>query len=142
MGKTGHFVHRIKKEITVEYNNAYDTNRKGLIRLNRDITDGGNNVALYKKLQYAGNIQLIRLKGTISGGATQITLKGYGDEAGTELLLPPSTGTFESGITGSNAGVVFKVDVFHAAPTDDLYLFCKTNTGTFTISEVQVAWYE
>lgn len=142
MGATGHYVHRIKNTVSQEFTNTYDIDNKLTIRLNADITDGGSYANVKKRIPYSGNIQLIRLKGTVSGSATQITLKGYGDGSGTELLLPPSTGVFETGLSGSELSVVFKVDVFHAAPTDELYLFCKTNVGTFTVTEVQVAWYE
>ena len=142
MGATGHYVHRCKLDgLSEEYNNSYDIDRKIRVRLNRDITDGGSALPLLKKKAYAGNIQLIRIKGTVSG-ATQLTLKGYADADGTELLLPPSSGIIESGVSGSDGSVVFKVDIFHASNTDDLYLFCKTNSGTFTVSEIQVAWYE
>ena len=142
MGASGHYVHRIKNAVTQEFSNAYDIGKKLTIQLNKDITDGGSAEPIKRRRIFSGNIQLIRLKGTISGGATQITIKGYGDASGTELLLPPSTGVFEQGVSGTTRSVVFKVDIFHASPTDELYLFCKTNTGTFTVTEVQVAWYE
>lgn len=142
MGATGHYVHRIKNAVSQEFTTTYDVDRVLTIRLNRDITDGGSTPPIKQRIIYSGNIQIIRLKGTVSGSATTITLKGYGDSGGTEMLLPPSSGTFETGVSGSEHSVVFKVDIFHASPTDELYLFCKTNVGTFTVSEVQVAWYE
>ena len=141
MGASGHYVHRIRNTVSQEFDNSYDINNKLTIRLNQEITDGGNAEPIKRRRIYSGNIQLIRLKGTASG-ATTIQLKGYGDSAGTELLLPASTGTLESGLSGTDKCVVFKVDIFHAAKSDELYLFCKTNTGTFTVTEVQVAWYE
>ena len=142
MGATGHYVHRIKNAVNVEYTSTYSTDKTIKVNLNQDITDGGNAAPIRTRRIYSGNIQLIRLKGTVNGGATQITLKGYEDADGIELLLPASTAVFESAITGTDVSVVFKVDIFHAAPHDDLYLFCKTNNGTFTVNEVQVAWYE
>ena len=142
MGASGHYVHRIKNPVNVEFNTAYDEAKVITIRLNADVLDGGSASNTRTRRIYSGNIQLIRLKGTVTNGATSIILKGYGDQAGTEMLLPPSQDVLESAITGTAQSAVFKVDIFHASATDDLYLFCKTNAGEFTVTEVQVAWYE
>tara|TARA_R100000734_G_C3294295_1_gene85681 strand:- start:80 stop:505 length:426 start_codon:yes stop_codon:yes gene_type:complete len=141
MGATGHFVHRIKKTVDQTFTNTYATDKSVLVNLNAADDIKPNSPTRIRPF-YSGNIQLIRLKGTIANGATQIQLQGYEDASGQNLLLPSSTGTLEAGVSGSDFSVVFKVDIFHASQDDSLYLFCKTNTGTFTVSEVQVAWYE
>jgi len=141
MGATGHFVHRVKKTVNQEYNNTYSTDRSVLVNLNA-ADDTKQNSPIRSRPFYSGNIQLIRLKGTVLNGATQIILQGYEDADGTHQLLPASTANLEQGISGSDFNCVFKVDIFHASQSDALYIFCKTNTGTFTVSEVQVAWYE
>ena len=141
MGATGHFVHRIKKTVDQTFTNSYATDKSVLVNLNA-ADDIKPQAPIRKRPNYSGNIQLIRLKGTIANGATQVQLQGYEDASGQNLLLPSSTGTLEAGVSGSEYSVVFKVDIFHASSSDELYIFCKTNTGTFTVSEVQVAWYE
>ena len=142
MGASGHYVHRIKNPSNVEFTTTYDSAKYIAVKLNADVKDGGSASNTRTRRIYSGNIQLIRLKGTIANGATSVILKGYGDVEGTELLLPPSQDTLENSIADATLSVVFKVDISHAAATDELYLFCKTNTGTFTVSEVQIAWYE
>jgi hypothetical protein len=139
MGKTGKFVHRITSAIAIEFDNSYGTDKKIRIQLNK-IDDGGSNAFKYRRI-YSGNIQLVRLKGTVSG-ATSIILKGYEDENGTKLLLPSSQSTLEDAVGDSTVSATFKVDIFHAASHDNLYLFAKTDAGTFTVTEVQVAWFE
>mgnify|MGYP003625539853 FL=1 len=139
MGKTGKFVHRITNAVNVVFDSSYGTDKTIRIKLN-EVDDGGGNTFKFKRV-YSGNIQLIRLKGTISG-ATSIILKGYENSTGTDLLLPASQSTLEDAVGDATVSATFKVDIFHAAAHDDLYLFAKTDTGTFTVTEVQVAWYE
>ena len=141
MGKTGKFVHRIRSTVNQTFDTNYGTAKKLHINLNL-VDDGGNALSIKKRTIYSGNIQLVRLKGTVSGGATSVILKGYEDEEGTRLLLPPSQSSLEDAVSNSTVSCTFKVDIFHAAPTDDLFIFAKTDAGTFTVTEVQVAWYE
>ena len=64
------------------------------------------------------------------------------DSGGTKLLIPPSTGILEAAVSGATQSVAFKVDVFHSSNVDDLFFFAKTDTGSFTVTEVQVSWFE
>lgn len=139
MGKTGKFVHRITKTINVVFDTSYGTDKSIHIELNK-VDDGGSGALKYRR-PFSGNIQLVRLKGTVSG-AESIILKGYEDDQGTKLLLPPSQSTLEDAVSDSTVSATFKVDIFHAAAHDNLYLFAKTDSGTFTVTEVQVAWFE
>jgi outer membrane cobalamin receptor len=141
MGKSGHFIHRVVKTENTTFNTAYASDKRIDIRLN-DIQDGSSTGTIKRKLTYDGNINLIRLKGTITGGATCLTLKGYEDSTGNKLLLPPSSSSLETSIDGTEVACSFFVNVFHASTSDDIYLFCKTNTGEFTVNEVQVTWFE
>ena len=141
MGKSGHFIHRVVKSENTTFNTAYASDKRIDIRLN-DIQDGSSTGTIKRKLTYDGNINLIRLKGTITGGATCLTLKGYEDSTGNKLLLPPSSSNLETSIDGTEVACSFFVNVFHASTSDDIYLFCKTNTGEFTVNEVQVTWFE
>jgi|TARA_A100001201_G_scaffold115544_1_gene99186 hypothetical protein len=141
MGKSGHFIHRVVKSENTTFNTAYASDKRIDIRLN-DIQDGSSTGTIKRKLTYDGNINLIRLKGTVTGGATCLTLKGYEDSTGNKLLLPPSSSALETSIDGTEVACSFFVNVFHASTSDDIYLFCKTNTGEFTVNEVQVTWFE
>lgn len=142
MAKTGTYVHRVvRNSLNIEFSNAYGTDKYIEINLN-DAVPGIGSSHLYNKRNFSGNIQLVRLTGTKSGGATSIVLKGYEDSNGTDLLLPPSVSPLEPGITGTEDNVVFYVNVFNEGTHDKLYLFCKTDTGTFTVSEAQVVWFE
>ena len=141
MGKTGHFIQRVVKTENTTFTTAYASDKRIDIRLN-DIQDGSSTGTIKKRLTYEGNINLIRLKGTITGGATCLTLKGYEDQTGNKLLLPPSKSALETSIDGTEVACSFYVNVFHSSTSDDIYLFCKTNTGSFTVNEVQVTWFE
>lgn len=141
MGKTGKFVHRIRNSVNVTFDTSYGLAKIIQIELNK-VQDGGSTGALKNRKVFSGNIQLLRLKGTVSGGATSIILKGYEDDGGTKLLLPPSQSSLEDAVNGSTKSATFKVDIYHASAHDDLYIFAKTDAGTFTVTEVQVAWFE
>jgi hypothetical protein len=141
MAKYGQFIHRTSKEISTTFDNTYGVDKKIEISLNQ-ITDGQNTSVIKNMRPYSGNIQLIRIRGQITGGATSITLKGYTDEAGSDLLLPPSSTTLEPSIDGTSYSVSFRVNAYHAGSTDSLYLFCKTNTGTFSAEDILITWFE
>ena len=141
MGKSGQYIHRNVIDVNVEFNDTYDENRVIEVSLNQ-ANDQTAGALLFNRPYFSGNIQLIRLTGTVAGGASGIILKAYEDASGTKLLLPPSLASFESAVTGTNKGVVFFVNAYHEGASDKLYIFCKTDTGTFTCSQVQIAWYE
>ena len=142
MAKFGQFIHRVKEDVAnVVFDTSYGSTKKITINLNQ-ITDGANSSIVRRSTVYAGNIQLIRIKGTVSGSATSITLKGYTDDAGNDLLLPSSSSSFEPSIDGTSYSVAFRVNAYHASETDKIVLFCKTNTGSFTATEILVTWFE
>jgi hypothetical protein len=141
MAKTGQFIHRVAENVTTAFDTSYGSDKKITIDLNQ-IDDGANSSLIRGKAVYSGNIQLIRIKGTVTGSATQLTLKGYTDEAGSDLLLPPSASSLEPSIDGTSYSVSFRVNAYHASAESELYLFCKTNQGTFTASEILITWFE
>ena len=141
MAKQGQFIHRVSKEISTTFDTSYGSSKFIEISLN-DINDGANSSILKNKKVYSGNISLIRIKGTVTGNATTMTLKGYTDSAGSDLLLPPSTSTLIPSIDGTSYSVAFRVSAYHAAASDELYLFCQTNAGTFEATEILITWFE
>ena len=141
MAKTGQFIHRVKDDVSVAFDTSYGADKHIEINLNQ-IDDGANSSIIRGKAVYSGNIQLIRIKGTVAGSATQMTLKGYTDSNGNDLLLPPSSSTLEPSIDGTSHSVCFRVNAYHASEQNKIFLFAKTNTGTFTASEILITWFE
>ena len=72
MAKFGQFIHRVKEDVTVTFDTSYGSTKKITLNLNQ-IDDGANSSIVRKSAVYSGNIQLIRIKGTVSGSATQDT---------------------------------------------------------------------
>lgn len=141
MGKSGHFIHVATKAVDQEFNTAYASDR--LIDINLIANQyAGAQLPKNRSNAFAGNIQLIRVDGTIAGGATTITLKGYVDSGGNKLVIPPSSASLESSIDGTKFSAVYQVNAFHANEDADLYFFMKTNAGTFTVSEIVITWFE
>ena len=141
MGKTGHFVHVADKTHNVTFGTSYAADKKVDINCIGD-QFAGSALPSGRANNFAGNIQLIRIDGTRSGSASTITIKGYTDETGNKLVIPPSSATLESSIDGTKFSAVFQVNAFHANEDADLYFFLKTNTGTFTVTELVVTWFE
>ena len=141
MAKTGQFIHRTKLTHSVTFDTTYGEAKTIPVRLNQ-ISDGANSSVVRKNAVYSGNISLIRIKGTISGGASQLTLKAYTDTAGDNLLLPPSVSSFEPSIDGTTVSCVLRVDAYHADVSDALSIFCKVNVGSFSATEILITWFE
>ena len=65
MAKFGQFIHRVKEDVAnVVFDTSYGSTKKITINLNQ-ITDGANSSIVRRSTVYAGNIQLIRIKGTV-----------------------------------------------------------------------------
>jgi hypothetical protein len=141
MGKTGHFVHVADKTHDVTFGTSYAADKVVSINCIAD-QYAGSQLPKGRANNFAGNIQLIRIDGTRSSGASTITLKGYTDVEGNKLVIPPSSSTLESSIDGTKFSAVFQVNAFHAHEDADLFFFLKTNTGTFTVTELVVTWFE
>lgn len=141
MGKSGHFVHVADKTHNVEVGTSYAADKVVSINCIGD-QYAGSVLPKNRANNFAGNIQLIRIDGTRTGSASTITLKGYVDTEGNKLVIPPSSGTLEPSIDGTKFSAVFQVNAFHAHEDADLFFFLKTNTGTFTVSELVVTWFE
>lgn len=141
MGKSGHFIHVATKTVSQEFTTSYASDRLLSVNLVGD-QYAGSQLPKHRSEVYTGNVQLIRVDGTISGGASVITLKGYVDEEGNKLVIPPSSATLESSIDGTKYSAVYQVNAYHANDDANLYFFLKTNTGTFTVSEIVITWFE
>jgi len=105
---------------------------------------------------FLGNLQTLRIQGTASfpditaAELPAIVVKGYRDEAGTELILEPTAGEIYPDMTGGKHSVIYSLDlIINLAPTDVLYLFIKTahlqngsvrdgRLSTFSVEELEV----
>lgn len=95
---------------------------------------------------FQGSLQLIRIRGTAAGGASQITIKGTWDSAGKELIVAPTTVVLSNDMLDVNGdgqhSTTLLIDAYVANDTDALYLWLKTDSGTFTVSEYEITWVE
>ena len=90
---------------------------------------------------WSGNIQLIRIAGTLTGGASDnITLCAYKNSDGTRLVIEPTEATLVPDLTGGKNSAVFMVDAVWVAEDDELFFFIKTQNHTFTLNEIEITW--
>ena len=108
-----------------------------------------NNIPKSVVSRQRSRIQTTRETGALQisgGGASQITLKGTWDSSGKELIVAPTTVSLTNDmldVDGSGQhSTTLLVDAYVANDTDKLYLWIKTDTGTFTVSEFEITWIE
>jgi len=91
--------------------------------------------------EFHGNLQLIRVAGTLTGGSTDnITICAYKNGDGTRLVIEPTEATLIPDITGGKFSAVFLVDAVWVAEDDSLFFFLKTGTHTYTLNELEITW--
>jgi len=147
MPKVGTFIHRtFDNTLNVAYGTSFDTNKA--VRLSLNDTDPKASYGSPGKVGsfFVGRLQLIRLRGVIAGGVNNITLKGTWDSTGREQIIAPTViliSDDQQDVDGSGShSVTLLVDASVANDTDDFYLFVKTDTGSYTVSECEVTWIE
>lgn len=125
-----------KTGLSVAFGTSYVPATNVSLNLNKDTAYEGNPV-------FQGLLQVIRVRGTITGGsADNITLKGYADSAGTRLVLEPTQAVLEGDITGGQYSATFLVDAWWTAEVDTIYFWIKTQNHTFTLTEIECTWRE
>jgi|TARA_R100001460_G_scaffold1447_1_gene5474 formylmethanofuran dehydrogenase subunit E-like metal-binding protein len=147
MAKTGSFIHRVLKEPLVDFGTSFDAAKKILINLT---ASGTYTTSKYKNLPttraWGGSLQIIRVSGTeISGAVGTVTLSGYADAAGTELLIEPTQAVAIETMDHSSSNricSVFLVDAYINLPNDELYLFVKVGANTLRVDKIYVSWVE
>lgn len=138
----------------VVFNNAFASDKFTYIGCNS--APPSNPSSQQQGRNFLGNLQTLRIQGTASfpdinpSELPAIVVKGYRDEAGTELILEPTAAEIHPDMTGGKHSVVYSLDlIINLAPTDVLYLFIKTahlhngsvNDGrlsTFSVEELEV----
>lgn len=147
MAKTGSFVHRVLKEPLVDFGTSFDAAKKILVNLT---ASGTNTQSKYRNTPtvraWGGSLQLIRISGTeISGAVGTVTIAGYADAAGTELLIEPTQATAIDTMDHSSSNricAVYLVDAYINLPNDELYLFVKVGANTLRVDKIYVSWLE
>jgi hypothetical protein len=95
----------------------------------------------YKKAVFEGAMIFLS---DIAAGATELTIRVTMDPAGDTAVLPEITADIVLGITtATNGSVVITGDQFASLwpwNNTNLFLVCKTNTGTCTVDTVIVSW--
>ena len=147
MPKVGSFVHRtIKTGLSVAYSTAFSTGTTVFLHLLSADSDAGYKPPGKPGDAFQGSLQLIRLRGTAAGGASQITIKGTWDETGKELIVAPTTVSLTNDmldVDGSGQhSTTLLIDAYVANDHDKLYLWVKADAGTFTVSEFEITWIE
>lgn len=97
----------------------------------------------YERPNFSGNLQLIRVRGTVDGGSgDNITLKGYADVGGTRLVIEPTEAVCIPDVSGGQHSAVFLVDAWWTAEVDTIYFWITTQNHNFILSEIEVTWTE
>jgi|TARA_A100001515_G_C4572340_1_gene210154 hypothetical protein len=147
MPKQGSFVHRtIKTGLSVAYGTSFSTSTTTFLNLLSADSRAGYKPPGKPGDAFQGSLQLIRIRGTAAGGASQITIKGTWDSAGKELIVAPTTVVLSNDMLDVNGdgqhSTTLLIDAYVANDTDALYLWLKTDSGTFTVSEYEITWVE
>ena len=91
--------------------------------------------------EFHGNLQLIRVAGTLSGGSSDsITICAYKNSDGTRMVIEPTEATLVPDLTGGKLSAVFLVDAVWVAEDDSLFFFIKTRDHTYTLNEIEITW--
>ena len=121
-----------KTGLSQDFGTAYATDKKVEFKLLPTQNEGE---------QFYGNIQLIRVAGTLSGGSSDnITLCGYKNADGTRLVIEPTQASLIPDISGGKFSAVFLVDAVWVAEDDSLFFFIKTGAHTYQLNELEITW--
>lgn len=140
MPKVGSFSHRVVSTgLNVGFTNTFSTAKTQRLQLlnAEDETLSGTT--------FGGQLSFIRVEGTKTADVNSITITGTEDADGQKLVLESTTATLQPAIdvaTSARYSAVYKIDVWFNGATDDLYLFIKTNAGTFSLHDVTLIWRE
>lgn len=143
MAKVGSFTHRVEKGALTTFTTSYSGER--FVKV--DLHDVSDNAKLKVGRNFGGSLQLIRISGTEATGQKvgTITLQGYADENGEQLLIEPTQAVAVDAInhtTTNRVSALFLVDAYINLPTDAIYLFAKCSNHNLDCDEVFVTWVE
>jgi len=86
--------------------------------------------------RFKGTMGTLVLEGTIAGGATKLTVKGYQDVTGVQAMwLDPIEVNIEPGVAPGTTGcVLLTMDYIVALRSRTVSIFAKTDAGTFILT--------
>lgn len=147
MPKQGSFIHRtIKTGLSVDYQSSFTTSKYIKLDLLSADSRAGYKPPGKPGDAFQGSLQLVRIRGQAAGSATNITIKGTWDDTGRSLIIAPTIVVLNNDqldVDGSGEhSTTLLIDAYVANDTDALYIWVKTDTGTFTVSECEITWIE
>ena len=140
MPKVGSFSHRVVLTgLNQGFTNSFSADKYQQLQLLQaeDESLTGTN--------FGGQLSFIRVEGTKTADVNSITILGTADALGRKLVLEPTTATLQPAVdvaSSARYSAVYKIDIWFNGATDDLYLFIKTNAGTFSLHDVTLVWRE
>lgn len=138
MGATGRYIHAPESTTAIAYSNAYDAAK--VIALDLFATAPAISYSAGARVRLSG----LYILGAIGGGATKLTVKAYDNSAGTGMAIIPETeATLTTAITGTNGTAAYRIETDAKMPENHtLYIFAKTDAGTYTTSRTAIVWEE
>ena len=142
MAKVGSFTHRVKKGALTTFTTNYSGDKYVKVELH-DVED---NARLTTGKNFGGSLQLIRISGIeIGGKVNTISIQGYADVDGEQLIIEPTTAVAVDALTHAatdRVSAVFLVDAYINLAVDSLYLFAISGNHSLACDEVFVTWVE
>ena len=91
MPKVGAFIHRtLDNSLNVAFGTTFVVGTSIHLSLNNSDGSAGYPSPSKPGKYFGGKLQLIRMRGTIAGGANNITIKGTWDSIGREQIVAPT----------------------------------------------------
>jgi hypothetical protein len=139
MGAVGKFIHAPEVVTSVAFTNAFNAGLTIPLPLFADVPGGSSGAGTGKVF-----LSSLFLLGVIATGATTLTIKAYDNASGTGIAVIPTTViTIDPAITGTNGSCAVKIGVDATlVVSKTLYLFAKTDVGTFTVVRAVLVWEE
>jgi|TARA_R100001244_G_scaffold68758_1_gene56202 hypothetical protein len=142
MPKVGNYSHRVELTgLNLGFTNNYSVDKVQQLQLMAT----SDSTSRYKGGPFGGQLSFLRVEGTKTADVNSITLMGTSDAFGRKLVLEPTTATLVGAVDVGASGrhsAVYKIDIWFNGATDDLFLFIKTNAGTFSLHDVTLTWRE
>ncbi len=91
---------------------------------------------------YRGYMSLILVQCSAISSATTVTIRICRDSAGDEMIITDTASQLFTGVSTATKGTAaFALNAFASlASTDKVFVFLKSNAGTFTSDFVEITW--
>lgn len=140
MAATGKYIHNARHLMNMGITNAYVA---GAQRHQINFWEADDSIKTSASPVRARISAIYVQVDTIAAGATQLTIRVTQDAAGDIIIVPDTTATLSTGITtGTDGGIVLKVDVDYKHTDSIAWMHFKTNAGTCNVRVVDFVWEE